>query len=452
MATGTAAVFKDARDVGWTAGSAAAADGLFDAIEAYFTFRADTMDRLDRVLAEDADVPGAWILKGCLSMLARSGAGLAAARQAHGRLAELSGEATARERRHTAALKHWTDGDPIGAQHLWDAILDEDPHDLLALRVQHFNAMFLGRPDNLRSSITRALADWDDAVPGAGFVYGMACMGLEETGDFARAERIGRRGAELEPDDLWSVHSVAHVMEAEGRLAEGLDWMERPDSFWNGRGPMRHHLLWHEALFLYETGACDRALDHYDTRLAPGEDAGYMEISNAASLLARLEAAGVDCGPRWQALAERTAPLQDARVLTFSDIHTALALARAGDRAGLERLERSVAAHAERGGPLDRDAAARIALPVIASLRADLQGDAARAADILTGARFEFPRMGGSNAQRELLDILLIDATGRAGRTARTRRLLREYLDQRPRSRPMHERLAALDAASPRAG
>ncbi|WP_207210039.1 hypothetical protein, partial [Tropicimonas sp. IMCC6043] len=67
-----------------------------------------------------------------------------------------------------------------------DYIVTEYPHDIIALRLQHIGAIFFGRPDVLRSTVTRALSDWDESIPGAGFVYGMACMGLEEAGDYER--------------------------------------------------------------------------------------------------------------------------------------------------------------------------------------------------------------------------------------------------------------------------
>lgn len=114
-----------------------------------------------------------------------------------------------------------------GLQRFLDRIATEYPHDVMALRLQHVGAIFFGRPDVLRLSVTRALGDWDDSIPGAGFVYGMACMGLGEVGEYARAESFGRRGMELEPGDLRSVHSVAHVMEARAALSTV---MPRPGS------------------------------------------------------------------------------------------------------------------------------------------------------------------------------------------------------------------------------
>ncbi len=434
----------DERGVPWTVGSDRTAAQLFSAVDHYFTFRADAMQRLDALLADDPDCPGAWVIKGYLFLFGRSASLKGQALEAHDQASILASRASPRERLHVRALKAWAEGDLLDAQRIWDAIVADHPLDLLALRVQHFNAMFFGRPDYLRSTMTRALGDWPDDVPGAGFVYGMACMALEETGDFERAERIGRRGVELEPDDLWSVHSVAHVMEAQGRLAEGVDWMQRPDTFWDGRGPMRHHLWWHEALFLYETGAYDRVIDYYDNQLHTPGPLTYMEMSNSASLLMRLEAAGVSCGDRWARLASRCLHFVDDRALTFTDIHVLLVLAFAHNRTALARLAESISEYAADTNTFDRDAAARIAVPIAQAMLSQLAGDAGKATDIILDARFDFPRMGGSNAQRDILDILLIDCAIDAGRAPTARRLLSEYLDLRPCSVPMRERLAAL--------
>ena len=419
-------LIRDARDLPWTTGTETSGTGLFAAMDSYFTFRTDAIEQLDGLIASDPEVPAAHVLKGYLLLFSRSVDKRPDAAVALANAENLAPLATARERLHIDALRAWLSGDVLAAQRHWDAIVTDSPHDLLALRVQHFNAMFLGRPDYLRAIGARSLRHWPETMPGVGYVYGMACMGFEETREFARAEALGRRGHELQPDDLWCVHSVAHVMEAEGRLDEGLAWMVRPDSYWNQRGPMRHHLWWHEALFLYELGQYDQALDYYDRHLAPQGAIGYMELSNAASLLFRLEAAGANCGDRWATLVGACRAMFDDRSLTFSDVHLLLALA----------------------GGFNAEAAGRIAVPVARALIERSAGDSQAATERLLAARFDFPRMGGSNAQRDVLDVLLIDCVANSGDAKLARRLLHEYLDLRPASVPMQAKLAALQAVA----
>jgi hypothetical protein len=233
-------------------------------------------------------------------------------------------------------------------------------------------------------------------------------------------------------------------MEAQGRLEEGVAWMERPEGYWTDRGPMRHHLWWHEALFLFEAGDFERVFEYYDTRLLPPKGAGYLEMSNCASLLFRLEAAGQPCGDRWARLLERTGHLAEDRALVFSDVHMAIALAMAGEGRALQRFAEAVRDYAGSGGSFDREATARITVPLTRALKARLDGDMEAATDILSDIRFEFQHMGGSIAQRDMLDILLIDSAIAAGRPRTARRLLSEYLDQRPHSAPMTARMEAL--------
>lgn len=440
-------LINDVRGVPWTVSSQRSADMLFDGISRYLTFREDALAGVDELVKEDPDCPMGWVLRGYLLMFARLAALVPDAKVAYDRALALEASATARERHHIGALKAWINDDTLKAQGIWSAILIDTPHDLLALRVQHFNALFLGRPHYLAELATRTLLDWDAAIPGAGFAFSTACMGLEEVGQFAKAERIGRAGAELEPEDLWAVHSVAHVMEGEGRFDDGLSWMERPQAFWAGRGSMKHHLLWHEALFIYEMGAYDRVLDYYDTRLASDEPGGYLEMSNAASLLLRLEAAGLSCGERWDALAEQSKAFIDSRGLTFGDVHALITFGMSSDGESLRRLTRSISNYASHGGTYDGDAAARISLPLAQAFDAHQKHDYDRAVRSLLDAQSNFNAMGGSNAQRDVLDIFLIDCAMAAGKRNLARVLIEEYLEVRPQSVPMRERLATLLAA-----
>ena len=65
-------------------------------------------------------------------------------------------------------------------------------------------------------------------LPGYGNVLGMLAFGLEECGDYAEAEKAGRRSVEISPEDLWGIHAVAHVLEMQGRLADGAAWLDQP--------------------------------------------------------------------------------------------------------------------------------------------------------------------------------------------------------------------------------
>ena len=110
-------------------------------------------------------------------------------------------------------------------------------------------------------------------------------------------------------------------------------------------------------------------------------------------------------------------------------------------------MAESVASHASKGRGYNAECSALLVKPFAEAVMARRSGEAAKATDILLDARFEFSRMGGSNAQRDVLEIYLIDCAMSAGKSKIARRLLNQYLDVRPESVPMRSRLAELDAA-----
>ena len=72
-----------------------------------------------------------------------------------------------------------------------------------------------------------------------------------------------------------------------------------------------------------------------------------------------------------------------------------------------------------------------------------LEGEPARAADALTAIGPDVYRLGGSRAQREVLEDTLLAALVEAGRTAEAAQVLTERLDRRPLADDSR-RLAAL--------
>ncbi|MFO1265635.1 MAG: hypothetical protein U1F67_01760 [Rubrivivax sp.] len=76
----------------------------------------------------------------------------------------------------------------------------------------------------------------------------MHAFGLEETGDYARAERGGQRAIELEPRDTWAWHAVAHVHEMRNAPEDGIAWLLNA-AHWSRDSFFAAHNWWHLALF-----------------------------------------------------------------------------------------------------------------------------------------------------------------------------------------------------------
>lgn len=195
-------------------------------------YRADPVASVDAALAVAPDFAMAHALKAWLHLLGTEPGGLAVAREEHDAAARAA--ATDRERGHVAAIGHLVEGRWHEAGRVLEDVTIAHPRDALGLLAGHQIDFFTGHSRMLRDRIARALPAWDKSVPGYHSILGMHAFGLEETGDYARAEAAGRQGIELQPRDGWSQHAVAHVMEMQCRQAEGIAWMRGNTDGWTG--------------------------------------------------------------------------------------------------------------------------------------------------------------------------------------------------------------------------
>jgi tetratricopeptide (TPR) repeat protein len=295
--------------------------------------------------------------------------------------------------------------------------------------------------------VERALPAWDATMPLHGFILGCHAFALEETGDRQAAERIGRAAVAQRPDDAWGAHAVAHVLEAEGRAREGLAWLgaaERrlPPS------PFARHLFWHRALFHLHLGQGEAALALYDDRVRAERSEDFRDVANAASLLWRLEAQGVPAGARWEELADIAESRIGDHSLAFADLHHVLSLAASGRHAALAAFLAGLRGRALR----DTDTQARVfataGLTAARGIAAAADGEAAEAADLLGAIRRDLPRLGGSHAQRDLVERIGIAANLAAGRRRAAADLL---ADRATRRAPGAWEGAQVGAIGPRA-
>ena len=96
--------------------------------------------------------------------------------------------------------------------------------------VAHALDFRLDRRRMLRDRVARILPEWDATVPHYASVLAMYAFGLEENGQYRRAEKIARRALAVDPRHPGAIHVIAHVMEMQGRAREGLAFLaEKPN-------------------------------------------------------------------------------------------------------------------------------------------------------------------------------------------------------------------------------
>ena len=415
-----------------------------DALTAFFEYRLTTMDLVTAALDADPDFVMGLCFRGYLFMQFGSRHVFSRVDAVLEGLKTLHGTANARERAHIAALGHWRSGRVGDACRTWESILVTAPQDLLALRLHHLMSFWQGQRESLRAAPAAVLGRIEEGTPGYGSVLGMLAFGLEECGDYARAEDLGRRAFSINSNDLWALHAVAHVMEMQGRHEEGREWLYQPFGAWADRNPFKDHIWWHAALFALEEGDDEHVLEIYERELRIDEKGFYLDVQNAASLLMRLTLLGVDVEGRWEELADLAEARTGDHVLPFTDLHFMMSLTGAGRG---EAAARYLASLETLSGEPKRDAAATTAslgLPVAEALLAHAKGDYGGCADLLLPLRREFAPLGGSHAQQDIIHQILIDAVIRDGRRDLASSLLAERAWLRPGGRWTRERFRSI--------
>jgi tetratricopeptide (TPR) repeat protein len=329
--------------------------------------------------------------------------------------------ATARERAHLHALTLWADGDTDKAATIWEEILRDHPHDLLAFRLHHFVNFWFGRPDAMLSTVLSVEKHWSGAIPGFNSILGCRCFAHEESGHYVEAEAAGREAIRRDPSDLWAAHGVAHVLEMTGRRREGIAWVDSLQDGWAAANNLKHHLWWHQAMYHLELGDMSRVLTLYDTRfrnldspLVQAVPDLYIDMQNAASMLFRLSRHAVDAGARWTELADKAeARIGDCQS-AFTLPHWMMALAATGREDAARRMLDAMRDYAQ-GPGINARLVGDFAIPVSRAVLAHGLGQYKQAVALMRPILGEMYRLGGSHAQQDVLEQVFLDAAMKAG-------------------------------------
>jgi hypothetical protein len=344
---------------------------------------------------------------------------------------------TERERSHVEVLSHAINGHSAKALERALAHTDTWPRDVLILSLPLgafglFAFSGMADHDQARVDLCERHARHFDADDWWFLTYqGWAHA---ENGNVAHGRPLTQRGYDLRTHNANAAHALSHAMyeggahdEAERLIADWLPGYDRS-------GILHGHIAWHSALGALERGDPERALAIYAEYIQPSATAGMPinVVSDTASFLWRLKAYGhaVPAG-LWEAAAAYSGGYFQKAGFAFADVHMALIAAATGDRAAVEQrveaLEGLIEAGALAAGPVV-PAICRAAL-------AFAEEDYAGCARILEPSAVEVARIGGSGAQREMIEDMLLLALMRSGEAVKARALLDRRLHRRPSPR-----------------
>jgi hypothetical protein len=408
---------------------------LYDrALDRLIRFHPDIVDLAGQLAAAESPAPMSSALTAYLNLMSTDADDLPAARAAWQSLSEA--QSNERERAHAAAIEAWLHGNWNEAASLLDDLLTLWPTDLLALMLGHQLDFFLGDAQNLRDRPIRTLRELDTSHPHVEFVQGMAAFGLEEAGHYEHALDAGLASVSTNPDDVWAIHAVVHTYEMQGRVDEGIRFLDSDGTQWATGNLFTVHNWWHLALYLLEAEQVQRSLDVYDSELHHAGSAGVpIEMLDASALLWRLFLDGVDTGDRFAPLAQAWAPkVAGESWYSFNDLHAVIAFAGADRRADIRNLITDRERWLDGVGGSNARMTAEIGLPACRAVLAFVEDRHNDVIDELMPIRRTLNHFGGSHAQRDALQRTLLESAIRAGRYPLARALTSERLGVRDQS------------------
>lgn len=395
------------------------------------TYHGDPIATLDEALAADPDFGLAWITRAIV--LAQVTDRMFEDEIMRSLRAAASCELDARERAHLSAALAWSEGHFHDGAMGFARIAMENPQDVLAVQHAHVGCFFTGSQSGLRDIPLAALRAHRDGE-GRHALLGMAAFGLEECGDHAQAEALGKEAVTLEPEDAWAAHAVAHVNEMRGDVDAGRSWLAGTADGWAVDCGFAYHNWWHLALLHLDAEDHRAALRLYDEKVRPNDGANVvLEMLDASALLWRLHLEGVDTGDRFVRLARVWEQKAEDGLLAFNDLHAIMAFLGAGR---MDMAERTLAAmrRAARGEGDNAWMTRMVGLPLAEGFIAFAAGRHTEAVDRIAATRGIAQRFGGSHAQRDVLTLTALHAAIRGGMRAAAEALSAERLAHKPHS------------------
>ncbi len=402
------AMVTDRYDNTITAASAAVADAYADAVDCLLAGAPGLIPAFEAVTQADPEFALGWV---GLARAHQSFGAMPEARQAMERARSVPAGLTERERSHLNAFDLLIAGKGPQAYAAIRAHVNTWPRDALVAQTcsSVFGLIgFSGQPGREAEILAYTAA----LMPHYGEDWWMTsqyAFALCENGALARAEDQIDRALALKDRNAHGAHVRSHILYETGRTAEGRAWLSDWLAPYARDGIMYGHLTWHSALWSLAEGDTEAMWAQVDAAVAPDSGTlspGINVLTDTASILQRAMMAGVGVSAdRWAAVSDYALRTFPATGNAFIDVHAALAHAMAGNDAALEAIISAPA------GP-----AADLVPGLACGFRAMAAEDWGAASENLTGAMNDLARIGGSRAQRDLLEQCLLTCLIRDGR------------------------------------
>ncbi len=259
----------------------------------------------------------------------------------------------------------------------------------------------------------------------------MSGWAMTENGDIARGRAVTERGFNLRRQNAHGAHAVLHAMFEDGSIEAADRLVDEWIPGYGSDGILHGHIRWHQALGALEHDDAARALAIYADVLQPAATKAppLNLVTDAASLLWRITIYGHTVPqPLWREAEATAQELFPKSGLSFADVHMALFAAATQNRQALAARLAVIEQRLAEG----KLPAGRVVPAICRALAAFAEEDYGTCVRILAPVLTEVARIGGSHAQRELIEDTYIVALMRGGELSRARALLDARLHRRP--------------------
>ena len=399
-------MIKDKRALEMNGIDAAGAEQFERILEDTLTFLPSAMSDLEQLLLRYPDFMMGWIFKAYSHASDGRRSTLPIVAKMVTQLDQFAPSATKREALHMHALKQWSQSNLKGALDTWQHILSLWPLDIIAYRQFTGQTFWFGQKQRALQVSLQVLPYWDEQTPGYWMFAAAHAFALEEAGEYELAEAFARQTLGLNHQDLIAKHTMAHIFEMQGEAKEGIEFLQGHASTFANHNAFRGHLWWHLALFHLEEGNIDDALALFDQHIYPAESSIYLDIQNAASLLARLEFMGADVGERWHRLSAGALEISADSTIMFTEIHNAMVLAKTDHHDQLDANITQIIS-----SPLQtQEVEFMTGSKLMQAIKAYHSSNYRHCIELINQVRDVHSKLGGSHAQQDVISQYLLMA------------------------------------------
>jgi hypothetical protein len=248
------------------------------------------------------------------------------------------------------------------------------------------------------------------------WMMSMHALSLCETGQIEASTKLMDKSLALNSRNANAAHFKSHAQYEAGETKAGRSYLASWLSDYDDRAVLHGHLSWHSALWALHDGDEAAMWGAIDQGVGPGSAKGLPinVLTDTAAILYRAELAGVSVAPdRWSALSDYATRFFPETGQSFADMHAALAHAMAGNGDRLAHISSTA-----------KGFAGDLVQPVARAWGAIARQEWIAALDELVQVMGSTERLGGSRAQRDLLELTYANVLLKLGQTDEARRSL----------------------------